>query len=171
VRGFIVGERPDPVLLRSQICDSLDLAACVTAWLRRMNVTVCAETCAIMTELLESPPDATDLADIAGSSSKALGWRRAFKTRRLGRLGQWCKILRMLKVALRVQSATSVPLIEIALRYGYSDASSLSRALNETVGVRPVQIREWIGWEVILFYALRRAGLMPARQPASISAS
>lgn len=93
----------------------------------------------LMVEHIESPLTSAQLAETLGTSVRSLD--RMFQSEIGMGPGRYCQMLRLTR-ARELAAATSLPLREIALRCGYSDAAALEKAFRRIYG-QPV--RRWVG--------------------------
>lgn len=166
IRAVLVkGELPARVLRRT-MCDPPDLAADVIEWLDHRRVLLTARVSLLIREMFRrAPPPRTvgDLLDSVGQHARTV--RSWFREAGLPPPHDWLATASALRAALRLQREEE-PLLEVALRSGYSDHSALSRQMYRLFGARPGEVRETVGWEWLMERWLRREGF-PARPDAS----
>lgn len=97
------------------------------------------EAIRVMVEQVETPMPLAELAATIGTSLRSLN--RMFKSEIGMGPGRYAQMLRLTR-ARELATATELPLREIALRCGYSDAAALEKAFSRTYG-QP--LRRWIG--------------------------
>lgn len=76
----------------------------------------------------------------------------------------WLQFGRILRVAIRLQNSED-SVLAVGYELGYPDGFSLSNQMFRLTGYRPVEARQYLGWEWILEAWLRReadtGGLAP----------
>lgn len=67
----------------------------------------------------------------------------------------WLQFARLLRACLALQNE-SASVGKIALRLNYPDGFTMSNQMNRLLGIRPTNMREYLGWEWIVELWLRR---------------
>lgn len=144
----------------------LDLAVEVTDYLTWRGLKVDQETTHLLRRIMELSVELKSVSALSRSlylSRRALG--RRLMTRGLPVPSHWLQIGRLLRLSTSLQN-TEANIASIAYDYGYPDGFSLSNQMQRLIGVRPSQVREYLGWEWILEAWLRReaeaGGLAPS---------
>jgi AraC-like DNA-binding protein len=103
--------------------------------------------------------------------------RRMYTSRRtLGRVfagaglptpSHWLQFGRLMHVVAQIQNSGQTPINRIALRAAYPDGFTMSNQMKRLLGVRPSDVREWLGWEWVVESWIRheahRGGIDPNR--------
>ena len=104
--------------------------------------------------------------------------RRALGRRLVGNSlpvpSRWLHIARILRATIKLQNSDS-SIFSIAVSLGYSDGFSLSNQMRRLCGVRPLDVREKLGWEWVFEMWLAReaaeggiADRVVARRPSIV---
>jgi AraC-like DNA-binding protein len=148
VRAILVDDEPMASTLRQLATRPIDLAADVMEWLPLRGVRVPPECAPLIREVVRRAAAhrcTRDLLQELGESEHTV--RKRLRARGLPAPSDWFAAARALHAALRLQSSSEHTLFDVALSYGYSDHSTLSRQMARLFGLRPSVVRELIGWE------------------------
>ena len=144
----------------------LDLPVEVTDYLAWRGLEVDRDTTHLLRRIMELSAELKSVSALSRSlylSRRALG--RRLMTRGLPVPSHWLQLGRLLRLSTRLQN-TEANIASIAYDYGYPDGFSLSNQMQRLVGVRPSQVREYLGWEWIFEAWLRKeadeGGLAPS---------
>lgn len=148
VRAILVDDEPMAPTLRQVVTQPIDLAADVVEWLPLRGVRVPPECVPLISEVVRRSAAhrcTRDLLQELGESEHTV--RKRLRGRGMPAPSDWFAAARALHAALRLQSSSEHSLFDVALSYGYSDHSTLSRQMVRLFGLRPSAVRELIGWE------------------------
>lgn len=106
-------------------------------------------------ELAPEVRSITQLARRLYTSRRTLG--RQFAAHDLPVPSHWLQFARMLHVSIHLQREPHA-IFRIAMRMGYPDGFTFSNQMKRLIGLRPTEIREYVGWEWIVEAWLRREG-------------
>lgn len=109
--------------------------------------------------ILELAPETrtiTQLAKQLYTSRRTLG--RQFAGAGLPVPSHWLQFARVLHVALHLQREPHA-IFRVAMRMGYPDGFTLSNQMKRLIGLRPTEVRNYVGWEWIVEAWLEREGL------------
>jgi AraC-like DNA-binding protein len=109
--------------------------------------------------IMELAPDTrtiTQLAKRLYTSRRTLG--RQFAAAGLPVPSHWLQFARLLHVALRLQREPHA-VFRIAMRMGYTDGFTFSNQMKRLIGLRPTEVRDYVGWEWIVEAWLQNEGL------------
>lgn len=158
VRAILVDDEPVAPTLRRFLTQPVDLAADVVEWLPLRGVRVPPECVPLIREVVRRAAvhrSVRDLLHAIGESEHNV--RKRLHGRGLPAPGGWFAAARAAHAALRLQSDTERTLLDVALDFGYSDHSTLSRQMVRLFGLRPSVIRETLGWEPLADRWIARA--------------
>lgn len=144
----------------------LDLAADVTDYLVWRGLVVDRETIHLLRRIIELSEELKSITALARGlymSRRALG--RRLMTRGLPVPSHWLQLGRLLRLSSKLQNSDA-SIASIAYDAGYPDGFALSNQMQRLIGLRPSQVREYLGWEWVLEAWLRReadgGGLAPS---------
>lgn len=129
--------RRPPASLPSSVADYLD-------W-RGFSLDPVARN--IIRRIVELSDRAQTISSLSTSlymSRRAIG--RRFLKGSLPVPSHWLQVSRILRAALRLQNTDST-LFQVACSLGYRDGFSLSNQMQRLCGLRPLEVRERVGWE------------------------
>ena len=109
--------------------------------------------------IMEIAPDTrtiTQLSKRLYTSRRTLG--RQFAAAGLPVPSHWLQFARLLHVALHLQREPHA-VFRIAMRLGYADGFTLSNQMKRLIGMRPTELRDYVGWEWIVEAWLTNEGL------------
>lgn len=106
-------------------------------------------------ELAPEVRSITQLARRLYTSRRTLG--RQFAAHDLPVPSHWLQFARVLHVAVHLQREPHA-IFRIAMRMGYTDGFTLSNQMKRLIGLRPTEVREYVGWEWIVEAWLGREG-------------
>lgn len=142
-----------------------DLGAEVTDYLAWRGIPLDRETARLIRKTLAMSAELRSISALSRSlylSRRALG--RRFLSRGLPVPSHWLQFGRMLRVAIRLQNSED-SVLAVGYELGYPDGFSLSNQMVRLTGYRPVEARQYLGWEWLLEAWLRReadtGGLAP----------
>ncbi len=101
----------------------------------------------IIRRIVELSDRAQTIGGLATSlymSRRAIG--RRFLKHRLPVPSHWLHVSRVLRATMRLQNS-SATLFQVACSLGYRDGFSLSNQMQRLCGLRPLEVREKVGWE------------------------
>jgi hypothetical protein len=128
--------------LRSVLADPWVWPEQVATWVDLRVGSLAPEVCLLVQQLAEFAPHfptARGLTRRHGPQERQ--WNRAFERARLGPVGPWHSVLRMVAIGLELQRYPVMTSPELAFRFGYSSAKSLRQRFNDILGVGPPEIR------------------------------
>lgn len=151
VRGAIVDPEPVGQTLRRLLADPVDLAADVEEWLSIRGPKLPPAVSRLVGQSFRLAPGRAEVRALLGEVGESARTARA-RCRRLGLPppAEWLRVARAVHAALCLQRAPATPLLEAAMRLGYSDHSALSHQLRRLFGTRTEVIRRNLGWEWLL---------------------
>jgi AraC-like DNA-binding protein len=151
VRGAIVDPEPIRQTLRRLLTDPVDLAADVEEWLSVRGPKLPPAVSHLVRQIFRLAPRRAEVPALLGEVGESARTARA-RCRKLGipSPAGWLRVARAVHAALCLQRAPSTPLLEAAMRLGYSDHSALSHQLRRLFGMRTEVIRRNLGWEWLL---------------------
>lgn len=142
-----------------------DLAAEVTDYLAWRGIPLDRETARLIRKTLAMSAELRSISALSRSlylSRRALG--RRFLSRGLPVASHWLQFGRILRVTIRLQNSED-SVLAVGYELGYPDGFSLSNQMYRLTGYRPVEARQYLGWEWVLEAWLRReadsGGLAP----------
>lgn len=142
-----------------------DLGAEVTDYLAWRGIPLDRETARLIRKTLAMSAELRSITALSRSlylSRRALG--RRFLGRGLPVPSHWLQFGRILRVAIRLQNSDD-SVLAVGYELGYPDGFSLSNQMVRLTGYRPVEARQFLGWEWLLEAWLRReadtGGLAP----------
>ncbi len=133
-----------------------DLPAEVVDYLAWRGIPLDQETRRLVRRMLELSGELRTVAAMARGlylSRRALG--RKLLSATLPVASHWLHFGRVLRASVLLQS-TEASLFSVSCDMGYSDGFALSNQMKRLTGVRPSDVREYLGWEWILEGWLRR---------------
>src|SRR5690606_23081172 len=107
-------------------------------------------------ELAPEIQSVSQLAKRLYTSRRTLG--RQFAGADLPVPSHWLGFARVLHVALHLQREPQA-IVRIAMNMGYPDGFTLSNQMKRLIGMRPTELRGYVGWEWIVEAWLEREGL------------
>jgi len=107
-------------------------------------------------ELAPEIHSVTQLAKRLYTSRRTLG--RQFAAAGLPVPSHWLQFARVLHVAVHLQREPQA-VFRIAMNMGYPDGFTLSNQMKRLIGMRPTELREYVGWEWIVEAWLEQEGL------------
>lgn len=151
VRGAIVDPEPVDQTLRRLLTDPVDLAADVEEWLSLRGPRLPPAVSYLVGQIFCLAPSRAGVRALLGAVGESARTARA-RCRKLGLPppAEWLRVARAVHAALCLQRAPATPLLEAAMRLGYSDHSALSHQLRRLFGMRTEVIRRSLGWEWLL---------------------
>ena len=142
-----------------------DLGAEVTDYLTWRGIPLDRETARLVRKTLSMSAELRSISALSRSlylSRRALG--RRFLSRGLPVPSHWLQFGRILRVTIRLQNSED-SVLAVGYELGYPDGFSLSNQMVRLTGYRPVEARQYLGWEWLLEAWLRReadtGGLAP----------
>jgi AraC-like DNA-binding protein len=164
VRAIVArGEALEDVL-RPLLTRPDNLAVDLIEWLEFRGRMVSPSIVGLVRDIVELAPryaQLNDLLSALGQPERTV--RSRFQCAGWPGPAGWHRCARALHGALRVQSATDVRVLELALDMGYSDHSGLTRQLTRAFGITPAGIRGTLGWEWLAERWLADVGAFPRR--------
>lgn len=143
------------------------LAEAVATYLTRRELLRADKIRAEVEQVLHHSGQLTSVADLARHmylSRRTLG--RHFARAGLPVPSHWLQFGRLLRVALMLQR-DSASVGRIALRANYPDGFTLSNQMKRLIGVRPTEVRRFLGWEWLveawLYQEARHGSIDPRR--------
>ena len=142
-----------------------DLGAEVTDYLVWRGIPLDRETARLIRRTLTLSAELRSISALSRSlylSRRALG--RRFLGRGLPVPSHWLQFGRILRVAIRLQNSDE-SVLSVGYELGYPDGFCLSNQMFRLTGFRPVEVRQFLGWEWILEAWMRQeadtGGLAP----------
>ncbi|HKJ01631.1 MAG TPA: AraC family transcriptional regulator [Longimicrobiales bacterium] len=142
-----------------------DLAAEVTDYLVWRGIPLDRETARLIRKTIALSAELRSISALSRSlylSRRALG--RRFLARGLPVPSHWLQFGRLLRVAIRLQSSED-SVLSVGYDLGYPDGFSMSNQMVRLTGYRPVEVRQFLGWEWLLEAWMKReadtGGLAP----------
>jgi len=142
-----------------------DLAAEVTDYLVWRGIPLDRETARLVRKTLALSAELRSISALARSlylSRRALG--RRFLGRGLPVPSHWLQFGRILRATIRLQNSED-SVLSVGYDLGYPDGFSMSNQMVRLTGYRPVEVRQFLGWEWLLEAWMRReadtGGLAP----------
>lgn len=132
------------------------LAESVTAYLMRREIIADTSVQAEIRQVFALSNEVTTVSELARRmcmSRRTLG--RHFKSAHLPVPSHWLQFARLLRVACSLQRETS-PIGRVASRANYPDAFTLSNQMKRLIGLRPSEVRQYLGWEWLVEMWLQR---------------
>jgi AraC-like DNA-binding protein len=132
-----------------------DLAAEVTDYLAWRGIPVDRETGRLIRKTIALSAELRSISALSRSlylSRRALG--RRFMNRGIPVPSHWLQFGRLLRVTIRLQNSDD-SVLAVGYELGYPDGFSLSNQMVRLTGYRPVDVREYLGWEWLLESWLR----------------
>ena len=119
-------------------------------------------------DVIDSTVNNVETCSTAGAAAAAAGitltrMRSALEPAGLPNPREFFQIVRLLTIAVTLQRNVDISLSTVAESHGYWDAAARRPRLQDVFGAAPTDIRRCLGWEWLLFQALRRAGVDTAR--------
>ena len=142
-----------------------DLAAEVTDYLVWRGIPLDRETARLIRRTLALSAELRSITALSRTlylSRRALG--RRFLSRGLPVPSHWLHFGRILRVAIRLQTSDD-GILSVGYELGYPDGFSLSNQMVRLTGYRPVEVRQYLGWEWLLEAWLRREADMGSLAP------
>ena len=99
-------------------------------------------------------------------SRRALG--RRFLNSRLPVPSHWLHVARILRATIRLQNSDTT-LFNVACSLGYPDGFSLSNQMHRLCGLRPMEVRDLVGWEWVFETWIQREAAMGNIAPAVVA--
>ncbi|HEX6534028.1 MAG TPA: helix-turn-helix domain-containing protein [Gemmatimonadaceae bacterium] len=151
VRGAIVEPEPVHQTLRRLLTNPVDLASDVVEWLSVRGPRLPPVVSHLVRQIFRLAPGRAEVRALLEEIGESARTARA-RCRKLGLPppAGWLQVARAVHAALFLQRAPSTPLLEAAMRLGYSDHSALSHQLRRLFGMRTEVVRRNIGWEWLL---------------------
>lgn len=151
VRGAIVDPEPVHQTLRRLLTDPVDLAADVVEWLSMRGPRLPPAVSHLVHHIFRLAPGRAEVLTLLGEIGESARTARA-RCRKLGLPppAGWLQVARAVHAALCLQRAPSTPLLEAAMRLGYSDHSALIHQLRRLFGMPTEVVRRNLGWEWLL---------------------
>ncbi|HSM36801.1 MAG TPA: AraC family transcriptional regulator [Longimicrobiales bacterium] len=82
------------------------------------------------------------------TSRRTLG--RVFSSAGLPAPSHWLQFGRLMHVVVQIQNSGDTAIHRIALRAAYPDGFTMSNQMKRLLGVRPSDVRVWLGWEWVV---------------------
>lgn len=136
-----------------------DLAAEITDYLTWRGLLHDRDTRQLLRRIVDLSAEVKSITALSRGlymSRRALG-RRLMK-RGLPVPSHWLQMARLLRVASRLQNSDE-SVFTISVTAGYPDGFSMSNQMSRLLGVRPSEVRRFLGWEWLFESWLRREAL------------
>lgn len=157
VRAVLTADEPIQLTLRPIMTNPVRLEADVVEWLSLRGVNISPDISYLIQQIFRLAPEHRTLSDVlAPLHIPASSAGAKFSKKLLPPPSIWLHAAHALHAALRLQRDPNVSVLRVALEYGYSDHSALSRQMVRNFGLRPSQIRGTLGWEWLLDRWVRR---------------
>jgi hypothetical protein len=161
IRGVVTRAVITPVGLRAQITQPSHLPRDIVYRLEMLRFRVNTTVAQFVAAACRHARDCRTLKGLTRKHSVEYGRvNRSLAHARLPTPAKLYHILRLLAVTIELQREPSTySLSVVADRFGYWDDAALRARFREVLGFPPATVRQWIGWERLLYVALRRAGV------------
>lgn len=156
VRAVVGTDEPLAPALRSLLTHSPALGDDVVEWMGVRGHPLSPSAAALVRHLADASAACARMADTlahAGQSERTA--RHCMRVRALPPPSAWHQAFRALHAVMRIQAEPHVHVLNVAVEYGYSDHSGLSRQLARTFAVGVSAVRGTVGWEWLLDRWLR----------------
>ena len=151
VRAVLIDEGPLLESLRTALTCPDSLAEDVVEWLYLRRLRLSPMVATLLREIFTNAPTAPDLTTLltrVGMAESSARFR--LHKRLLPTPSRWFQAARALHAVLRIQAQPRMPLLRIALEFGYADHSALSQLVHRAFRVRPGAVRGTLGWEWLM---------------------
>jgi AraC-like DNA-binding protein len=161
IRGCMV---PDPTTLRDHITEPSRLGSDVAYRLEVLGFPIDATVAHFAGMACRCAGDCRDVTVVI--SADRASYRRLHASlvhASLGTPAKLYQVLRLVRIAVQMQREKRTSVCHLAQKFGFWDDAHLRSRFRSVLGISPAMAREWIGWERLLYWGLRRSGIHPPK--------